>query len=162
MGMKEFFLFHKANPDLNTEQAWVSFIRKRATAGKTSTNPSVDVRMSVETIGLAARLSLTCCHHNRKFRGHTSTCEPEKRHKKYQLQRSKWCSQYSLNCASVIASTLNGGSHTDFLRTTKLLGLPYMSFPTYKMVEDEIGEEIQSASKEAMKKALLALEANHS
>ena len=40
------------------------------------------------------------------------------------------------------------------LRTTKLLALPYMSFPTYKKVEDEIGEHIGQASKESMQQAL--------
>ena len=65
------------------------------------------------------------------------------------------CRQYSLNCASVIASTLNGGSHTDFQHTTKLLGLPYMSFPTYKTVEEDVSKQIDITSKEAMHAALL-------
>ena len=39
-------------------------------------------------------------------------------------------------------------------RTTKILGLPYMAFPAYKKVEDEIGEHIGQASKESMQQAL--------
>ena len=130
--MADFFTFVKENPDLHVEQAWQTFIRTRNGGGKTSTNPAVDVQVSQETHGLATRLSLTCCQRNRKFKGHKSFCEPEKRTIKVKQQQAKECSQYSLNCASVIASTLNGGSHTDFLRTTKLLGLPYMTFPPYK------------------------------
>ena len=55
----------------------------------------------------------------------------------------------------MIASTLNGGSHTDFQRTKKLLGLPYMSYPTYKTVEEDVSNNFDITSKEAMHAALL-------
>ena len=151
--MAEFFSYSKENPDLTMEVAWQKFVRSRASFGTSSTNAAVDVKLGQETQGLATRLSLTCCRCNRKFKGHKAFCEPEKMENVDDQKRK--CSQYSLNCASVIASTLNGGSHTDFQRTTKLLGLPYISFPTYKTVEEDVSKNFDITSKEAMHAALL-------
>lgn len=103
---------------------------------------------------MATCLTLTYCRLNRKFGGLKAVFEPDRRIKKTNREGQQQCSQYSLNCSSVIASTVYRGSHLYMLQKTKLLGLPYTSFPTYKKVEDEIGEHIGQASKESMQQAL--------
>ena len=61
---------------------------------------------------------------------------------------------YALNLRSVLATQMNGGSHTDLKRVSDLLGLRCFTFKTYKNVEKRLGNVLRKVSKQSMKEVL--------
>lgn len=77
--MDDFFTYCEAHPDISPRMAWLGFIRNQSRLGISRCYTDVGVDVEQETHGLATHLILTCCRRNRKFKGHKSVVEPEKR-----------------------------------------------------------------------------------
>ena len=150
--MEDFFTYCEAHPDISPRMAWLLYIHNQSRLGISRSYADVGVEVEQETHGLATHLILTCCRRNRKFKGHKSVVAAEKRN-----TNKKNHGQYSLNCASVISSTLNGGSHLDFERASKMLGLPYVAFKTYQKIESDVGEQAEVVAKKSAVEVFSAL-----
>ena len=49
---------------------------------------------------------------------------------------------------------LNGASHADLTRMTKFLGFPFLTFKTYKNIENVLGQSLVKISERTMSTAL--------
>ena len=95
-----------------------------------------------------------CSRRTKRFQGHRARCGAEVLNF---LDNSRGfdLSRYSLNQRVVLATNLLGTSHCDAIKFFKFLGVNLFSFPTFKRIEQMIGEKgVKVIAAKARHKAL--------
>ena len=97
-----------------------------------------ELSLTAKSHGLATILTINCTHRHSHRHDHVTICNPEMTICK-EAGRTTRTSRYALNLKVVMAAMLNGGSHNDIMRFTKLLGLPWVTSKTYREIEQTLG-----------------------
>ena len=106
------------------------------------------VTLSFSSNGLATFIH-SSCNNNNPAHKHAAACAPERA--KNNGQRADCSARFALNLKMVLAALRSGGSHEMCLKFTKLLWLPFVTFKTYKVIENVLGDVLKRISEKSMR-----------
>ena len=130
---------------------WRKFACQNARNEKETYLKCPGVSLSFASNGLATFVH-SSCNNNNPLHKHAAACAPERAKKTG--KRANCSAAYALNLKIVLAALRSGGSHEMCIRFTKLLGLPFVTFKTYKVIENVLGNVLKQISEKSMTQAL--------